>query len=93
MDQVFQVSLDESGRRIRIPPPLREHLHLSSGMIFVVEEDEQGNVHLHLQPEQSALIEKDGILVARVTPLGDLHEVIRDERERRVSQLLQRVAP
>ena len=84
MKQVFQISLDEMGR-ILIPAFLRERLKLSPGMTLVVETDEQeDSMRLRIQPEPSPLVEKDGLLVARVTPLSNLTDITRHERDRRV---------
>lgn len=89
MNQVIQVALDELGR-ILVPAPLRERLHLSPGMTLVVEMGEQGGVRL--QPQSpTVLVEKEGVLVARVHALSDLENVTRNERDRRVFDLLQRV--
>ncbi|MCX7838724.1 MAG: hypothetical protein N2559_04610 [Anaerolineae bacterium] len=90
MDQVIQVSLDELGG-ILIPASLRERLHLTPGMTLVVEKGEQGSVRLRIQSKPTTLIEKDGFLVARVTALSNLTNVTRNERDRRVFDLLQRV--
>jgi len=89
MNQVIQVSLDELGR-IFIPASLRERLHLSPGMVLVVEVGEQDGVRLAVQPKTTALVEKDGMLVARVTAIGNLADSARHERDRRVFDLLQR---
>ena len=90
MTQVFQISLDEVGR-ILIPASIRERLNLSPGMTLIVEKGEQGGVQLRLQSKPTSLVEKDGLLVARVTALGELVDVTRHERDRRVFDLLQRV--
>ena len=37
-----------------------------------------------------ALVDKGGVLVVRAKPLGDLTDAIRQERDRRVSELSQR---
>ena len=89
MNQVIQVALDELGC-ILVPAPLRERLHLSPGMTLVVEMDEQGGVRLQPQPP-TVLDEKEGVLVARVNALSDLENITRNERDRRVFDLLQRV--
>ncbi len=91
MDQVIQISLDELGR-ILIPAPLRERLHLSPGMTLVVERGEQGGVRLLIQSKPTTLVEKDGVLVARVVSLSNLANVTRHDRDRRVFDLLQRVS-
>jgi len=90
MNQVVQVSLDELGR-IFIPASLRERLHLSPGMILVVEMGDQNGVRLSIQPKPTTIVEKDGLLVARVIALGNLADTTRHERDRRVFDLLQRV--
>ncbi len=90
MAQTVQVSLDESGN-ILLPASLRERLQLAPGMILVVEKGENGGVRLRIQRKPTTLVEKDGLLVARVTALSDLTSVTRYERDRRVFELLQRV--
>lgn len=90
MSQFSDMSLDEFGH-ILIPEHVRERLHLSPGMTLVVEQGEQGELHLRLQDEGPPLVEKDGVLVARVKAIGDLSDVTRHERDRRVFDLLQRV--
>lgn len=91
MNQVIQVSLDESGH-ILIPAALRERLHLVPGMTLVVEKGEEGGVRLCVQSESTVLVEKGDLLVARVTALSDLTDVMRRERRRRIFDLLQRVS-
>lgn len=90
MNQPIQISLDELGH-IFVPSSLREKLHLSPGMTLVVEKGEKGGVQLRVASQPTTLIEKDGLLVARVTALGDLANATRNERDRRVFDLLQRV--
>lgn len=89
MNEVIQISLDEIGDLL-IPPLVRERLRLSPGMTLVVEKGERGGVRLRVQEQQTSLVEKDGILVARVAALSDLSDVTRHEREQRVFNLLQR---
>jgi AbrB family looped-hinge helix DNA binding protein len=90
MNQQIQISLDELGR-IFVPASLREKLHLSPGMTLVVEKGDKGGVQLRIATKPTTLVEKDGMLVARVTALGDLTNVTRNERDRHVFDLLQRV--
>lgn len=90
MIQVIQVSLDELGG-ILLPAPLRERLQLAAGMTLVVEKGEQGGVRLRIQSKPTILVEKDGLLVAKVTAFRNLANVTRRERDRRVFDLLQRV--
>ena len=89
MSEIIQISLDQMGA-ILIPAPIRERLHLSPGMTLVVEKGEQGGVRLRVQPKPSPLVEKEGILVARVIAVSDIANITRHERDRRVFTLLQR---
>jgi hypothetical protein len=41
--------------------------------------------------QPSILVDKGGVLVARVEPLCDLTDIVQQERERRTEELLQRV--
>lgn len=90
MNREIQVSLDEMGR-ILIPAALREQLHLAPGMTLVVEKGERGGVRLRIESKPTVLVEKEGLLVARVTALTNLANVTRHERDRRIFDLLQRV--
>ncbi|MBV6394589.1 MAG: hypothetical protein HFACDABA_00155 [Anaerolineales bacterium] len=90
MNQQIQISLDELGR-IFVPASLREKLHLAPGMMLVVEKGDKGGLQLRVASKPTTLVEKDGMLVARVTALGDLTNATRNERDRRVFDLLQRV--
>jgi AbrB family looped-hinge helix DNA binding protein len=91
MNRVIEVSLDDLGR-ILIPAELRGRLGLSPGMTLIVEKGEKDGVRLRPGSESPELVEKEGVLVIRAQPLGDLDNVTRRERDRRVSDLLQRVA-
>jgi len=92
MSHMIQLSLDDLGQII-IPDSLRSLLGLSPGMTLVVEKGDKGGLRLRIesQPPVSVLVEKKGLLVARVQPLTDLTNITRFEREYRVSELLQRV--
>ena len=90
MNRLIQISLDEFGR-IVIPAALHEQLHLVPGMTLVVQKGEQGNVLLQVQSEPAVLVEKDGLLIARVTALSDLSNITRTVRDQRIFDLLQRV--
>jgi len=89
MSHIMQVSVDELGR-IVIPAALNEQLQLTPGTTLVVEKGNQGDVRLHIQSRPTVLVEKGGLLVARVTAAGNLADVMRYERDRRVFGLLQR---
>ena len=89
MSQAIKVSLDDMGR-ILIPAAVQSRLGLSPGTNLVVEEGDQGSVRLRIQSEPPELIDKAGVLVVRAEPLGDLTDVTRHERNRRVFDLLQR---
>lgn len=88
--EVIEISFDDKGV-LWLPARIREWMHLAPGMKLVVESGAQGGVRLRVETKPSPLFEKDGILVARVTALSDLNDVTRNERDRRVFDLLQRV--
>jgi bifunctional DNA-binding transcriptional regulator/antitoxin component of YhaV-PrlF toxin-antitoxin module len=89
MSQVIKISLDDMGR-ILIPAAVQSRLGLSPGMSLVVEEGDQGSMRLRVQSEPPVLVDKGGVLVVRAEPLSDLADVTRNERNRRVFDLLQR---
>jgi len=91
MNRVIKVSLDDLGR-ILIPAELRSRLGLAPGMTLIVEKGDDDGVRLRPQSESPELVEKEGVLVVRAKPLGDLADITRHERDRRVSDLVQRVA-
>ncbi len=77
--------------RIPIPITLGERLGLSSGMTLVVEQTDSQHIWLRrIQPAPPPLVDKDGILVAVVEPCSDLTNIVRNERDRRIFDLLQR---
>jgi bifunctional DNA-binding transcriptional regulator/antitoxin component of YhaV-PrlF toxin-antitoxin module len=89
MNQVIKISLDGMGH-ILIPAAVQSRLGLSPGMSLVVEKGDQGGVRLRIQSEPPILVDKAGVLVVRAEPIGDLANVTRRERDRRVFDLLQR---
>jgi len=89
MSETVQISFSETGDLL-IPVSIRERLHLSPGMTLVVEKGEQGGLRLRVRDEKPTLIKKDGVLVARVQAVGNLSDLARHERDRRVFDLLQR---
>lgn len=89
MRQVVEVSLDDQGH-ILIPATIRDRLNLYPGITLVVEERDNDDVYLRVQSEPPMLVDREGVLVVRAEPLGDLTNVTRRERDRRVFDLLQR---
>jgi AbrB family looped-hinge helix DNA binding protein len=89
MSKAIQVTLDDQGRII-IPSTIRDHLGLSQGMTWVVEEGEKDELCLRVQEGSPALVDKQGVLVVQVEPLDDLTHITQRERTRRASDLVQR---
>jgi hypothetical protein len=89
MEQIIEVTLDESGG-ILIPPAASASLGLSPGMTLIVEEADEGGVRLHAQPETPLLVDKGGVLVVRAEPVGDLANIVEQERNRRALDLMER---
>lgn len=91
MSQIVEVTLDDKGR-ILIPEPIRSRLGLLPGMILTVEPEPDG-VRLQPHPGSSVLVEKEGILIAHGEATDDLTNIVQRERERRISDLLNRTGP
>jgi len=89
MNKIIQLSLTDSGD-ILIPPATLERLHLLPGMTLVVEMSGQGSLFLRVQPAKTTLVKKGLALVARTSALTDFENLVRNERDRRVFDLLQR---
>ncbi|MFL5802551.1 MAG: AbrB family transcriptional regulator [Roseiflexaceae bacterium] len=89
MSTVIEVEVDEANR-ILIPADLQNRLGLQPGMTLVVQEGQDG-VALHVQAESPVLVDKGGVLVAQVEPIGDMIDIVRQERDHRIIDLLHRV--
>lgn len=89
MSESVRLSIDKLGR-ILIPAALRSRLGLSPGMTLIIEEGDHGEMRLQPWSESPMLVDKAGILVVRAEPLDNLRNVTRQERDRRVSTILQR---
>jgi len=90
MSQVIEVVVDEQ-RLISFPATIGNRLGLFPGTTLVVEEGDQGNMLLRIQPEPPTVVDEGGVLVIRGELLGDLTNVIRHEHDRRVADLIERV--
>ena len=90
MGQGIEITIDNRGR-IVIPELLRNQLGLQPGMTLVVEETDNDDLRLSPLTETSTLVDEGGILVITGEPLSDVPDIIWQERDRRISDLLQRV--
>ena len=90
MIQAIEISFDDRGT-ILVPEFLRSRLGLFPGTTLVVEEATDEGIPLRVQPEDVPLVYENGVLVAQVTAIGELDSVTRNERDRRLFELLQRV--
>jgi bifunctional DNA-binding transcriptional regulator/antitoxin component of YhaV-PrlF toxin-antitoxin module len=89
MDLKFQTKIDESGR-IALPEKIISDLRLIPGTEFVVEE-RNGKVTLipiEKEKEETLLVEKDGILVLRAQISEDITDMVKRDREARISQII-----
>ena len=89
MSDQIEVSVDSHGC-ITIPADVQERLGLSPGMTLIVEERETGEVCLRVQKELPELVDKQGVLVVKSEAIGDLDKAVKDERDRRLSELIER---
>jgi bifunctional DNA-binding transcriptional regulator/antitoxin component of YhaV-PrlF toxin-antitoxin module len=88
MSTTVEVEVDEANR-ILIPVELQNRLGLQPGMTLVVEEGQSG-VALHVQSGSALLVDKGGVLVAQVERIGDITDVVHQERERQALDPAQR---
>jgi AbrB family looped-hinge helix DNA binding protein len=86
MRQLIKVTVDNQGCII-IPPEIQDRLGLSPGMVLVVEERDKGELCLRVRQELPEIVDKQGVLVVRAKAVGDLADVVRNERDRRLSEL------
>jgi AbrB family looped-hinge helix DNA binding protein len=88
MSKAIQVQVNDQGD-IVIPAEIRKRLGLMQGMTLVAEDGEEGQLHLRVQQESPTVVDKQGILVVTSPPSHDLSDIVRRERERRLSSLWQ----
>lgn len=89
MGQTIEVSIDNQGG-ILLPQELKNRLGLSPGMTMLVEEDDQERVCLRVRTGSPELVDKQGIIVVRAEASEDLTNIIKHERDHRLSDLLHR---
>jgi len=58
-------------------------------MRLVVKQEDNGQ--MWLQPESPTVVEKEGVFVIEAEALDDLTNIVRQEREDRMAELLQRM--
>ena len=76
MSKAIQVRIDDQGD-IVIPAKIRKRLGLMQGMTLVAEDGEEGQLHLRVQQELPAVVDKQGILVVTSPPSHDLAGIVR----------------
>ncbi|MGD2089832.1 MAG: AbrB/MazE/SpoVT family DNA-binding domain-containing protein [Candidatus Aminicenantes bacterium] len=87
MTEIIQTSLDSQGR-IVIPSAIRKRLGLSKGVTLIVEEEENNEIRLRIQKGSPKLVDKKGVLVVKSESKGDLTNTIKQERDRRIIDLM-----
>lgn len=92
MAQRVEVELDDQGRLV-VPHPLQHQLGLFSGATLVVEDETTEVAFVRVHPAQPVVVEKGGILVVQAQAVSDLTMVVRDERERRIEDMVRQVQP
>ncbi|NIM12665.1 MAG: hypothetical protein GTO45_11170 [Candidatus Aminicenantes bacterium] len=88
MSEKIQTSVDSQGR-IVIPSTFGNRLGLVRGMTLVVEDGENNELCLRVQKESPILVDKKGILVVKSEPKTDITNIIQQERNRRISELME----
>lgn len=89
MNQVIEVSVDNQGC-IRIPADIQDRLGLLPGMTLILEEGEEGEICLRIPKDSPMLIDKEGVLVVKAEAAGNIEDAVRHERNRRLSELVER---
>jgi len=82
MGETAQVALDDAGR-ISIPEPIRSRLGLRPGSQVLIESHGDREALLRSLDEAPAIVDEGGVLVVECEAVGDLADVVRDEREAR----------
>jgi antitoxin component of MazEF toxin-antitoxin module len=88
MTELAELLIDETGC-IRIPPDIQDRLGVEPGTSLVLEEADGGEIRLRAKENLPVLVDKDGILVVRADPLTDLADAVRQDRDSRVSSLME----
>lgn len=87
MGERIEVILDDQGRLV-LPSALRRKLGLTTGATLIVERQTEDAAYLRVQGEEEPpLADRQGVLVVRAQPSGDLADVVRRERDRRATDL------
>lgn len=83
MRETIVVEVDERGH-LFVPEAVSEKLNLTPGMTLVVEEGLAGEVELRPQTENSILVDKGGVWVARAEAQEDLTDCVDKHRSERM---------
>jgi len=89
MSKQNQTTIDQFGR-IVIPKAIRSRLGLSPGATLVVEERDDREILLRLPIQESQLADKGGVLVVQSRAVGEIEEAERQERKKRITDLVQK---
>ena len=92
MSEAIQIQIKDQGD-IVIPAEIRKRLGLIKGMMLVAEDGNAGQLRLQDQQTAPAVVAKQDVLVVTSSPDQDLADVVRQERERRMSSLWPSRAP
>jgi bifunctional DNA-binding transcriptional regulator/antitoxin component of YhaV-PrlF toxin-antitoxin module len=79
---------EEDGLLVATGETVRHRLKLAPDMRLVVERADAGNVQLRPQPELPCLVDEEGVLVVETELLADVNDFIRQERDRRSSDVI-----
>jgi AbrB family looped-hinge helix DNA binding protein len=88
MGKVSRVTIDQSGQVI-IPEDIRMRLGMSPGSLLIIEERGDREVILRPLPKEPRLANKGGVLVVQSEAIGEIADLVGQDREARVSQLVQ----
>lgn len=84
-----QITLDRSGR-VAIPQAIRTRLGLRPGAKLIIEEHDDQTVLLRPMPDQTILVDKDGVLVVRSRATGEVADAQAQAWQARMAELIRK---
>ena len=80
-----QYVTDRYGKRVFVQIPFAQWEMIRAQLVNIVEEPQDEE-----REETPEVIDRDGILVVRAKAVGDLANVVREERDHRIIELMER---
>lgn len=82
--EVMTVRVDEKGR-IALPQLIRDNMQINAGTTLIVETTAENEVRLRVTRETAPLVLENDMYVIQAEPVGDIENIIDNEREARIA--------